>query len=318
MQIDVTQLIADLLYEYDSVSIPSFGGLTTAYRSAELDQVSGKLLPPTKELSFNENIVVNDGLLIGQLQERFGLSQADAEVKLNLFVEQLKARLDRGEEVSFPNLGKFYIGANQNISFVPQSTNFNTDAYGLPEVQFYPVSKAGVKPAFEKTETLAAKTFVQEREPNTWLYWLIMVLGILALAMIIYSNRDHVFPSSGDGAEDTDPEAAVYNDEKPSERVNVPPIGEDELILEDDKDKEVIVAAGQREAIVVVGLYSNLDNVRAVIERIYNMGFEAITDEQGGSQRVSARFAYESEDELNRIHARLKRSFDKNAWILRK
>ena len=323
MQVDITQLIAELLYEYDTVSIPKFGGLTTAYRAAEIDQVAGKLQPPTKELSFNENIVVNDGLLLGQLQERYELTQADAEVKLNLFVEQLKGRIDRGEEVSFQNLGKFYVGSDQAVKFVPNATNFNTDAYGLPEVKFYPVTKAGVKPAFEKVATPPPpKAVTTEKSGGNGLAWLIMILAALALAMIVYSNKDYIFPSSNENTAQESSRPGIRINESPEKNPNeAEALGEDELIVQGDDsrtEKEVTIGDGQREAVVVVGLYGKIGNARKAVERIYKMGYEAMTKEQNGSQLVSARFAYSDQEELERIHARLKRSFDKNARIVSK
>lgn len=316
MQVNVAQLIADLLYEYDAVSIPKFGGLTTTYRSAAIDQVEGKLQPPTKELSFNENIVVNDGLLLGQLQTRSGLSQEEAEQQLEQFVSELKDRIDRGEEVNFPNLGKFYIGSNQAINFVPDTTNFNTDAYGLPEVKFYPVTKGGIKPAFEKVATPPRpKPTPAPDSSSNLLMWLMIVLGILAL-LTVYMSRQYLFPAS-DGVGNENDQAAIRINEKPSNRVD-DTVGEEDLIIEDGdprNEEEVRIRDGQREAIIVVGLYGQSKNARNAVERIYKMGYEAITDDKDGMFQVAARFGYSGEAELQRVHARLKRNFDKDAWI---
>lgn len=322
MQVDIAQLIADLLYEYDAVTIPKFGGLTSAYRSAAIDQVAGKLQPPTKELSFNENIVVNDGLLLGQLQKRFDLGQQEAGKQLDKFVSELKSRVDRGEKVSFPNIGQFYMAGNQSIQFTPDTTNFNTDAYGLPEVKFYPVTKGGVKPAFEKVATppppVVKEVVVQDE--NNWMSWLLPILFILALFVVAYSNWDYLFAPGVESADSDNPEAAIRINESPNREENKN-IDEGDIVIEGKdsrNEEEVQIHPGQREAIVVVGLYSQSQNTRKAVERIYKMGYEAITDEKDGAFRVAARFGYSDEDELKRVHARLKRSFDKHAWIMKK
>ncbi len=321
MQVNVAQLIAELLYEYDAITIPKFGGLTSAYRSAAIDQVAGKLAPPTKELSFNQNIVVNDGLLLGQLQERYDLTSTEAESYLDQFVTELKGRIDRGEKVSFPNIGQFYVGSDQKVSFVPEKTNFNADAYGLPDVKFYPITKGGVKPAFDKVATTPPpaepkKQVAPQKEGIGWESFLIPILGLLALLLVFYSQRDFFFPSNT--SDEDNPEAAIHLDDIPN-RAEGKDISEDDIIIDDSgEEQDVVIAPTQREAIVVIGLYSESQNVRKAVERIYKMGYEAVTDEKDGNFRVAARFGYTGEDELKRIHARLKRTFDKNAWIMSK
>lgn len=322
MEVNIAQVIADLLYEYDAVAIPKFGGLTSAYRSAAIDQVAGKLQPPTKELSFNENIVVNDGLLIGQLQKQFDLTQLAAEQEIAQFVTELKNRINRGEKVSFPNVGKFYVGNNQSIGFTPDVTNFNADAYGLPDVKFYPITKGGVKPAFDKVATTAPPPTAAPvvKEETNWWSWLIPILGILALALVLYSNWDYLF-SPGMQTDPNNPEAVIHINEKPSNREGEKDVSEADMIIEGqdgENEKDLEIHSGQREAIVVIGLYSQSQNARKAVERIYKMGYEAVTDEKDGAFRVAARFGYADEDELKRNHARLKRTFDKNAWIMKK
>lgn len=142
MQIDVGAYIADLLYEHDSVNIPGLGGLVANYKSATIDQVQGKIHPPSKDLNFNDNLVVNDGLLVNFIKEQHQLSYGDALRIVEEYVKEIKEAIGKREIVVFPNVGRLYMDYEKNLQFLPDNTNFNTDVYGLPTVQFYPVIRS--------------------------------------------------------------------------------------------------------------------------------------------------------------------------------
>ena len=55
--------ISDLLYRYECVVIPDFGAFLTQPVSARIDESNFTFYPPKKELSFNEQLKNNDGLL---------------------------------------------------------------------------------------------------------------------------------------------------------------------------------------------------------------------------------------------------------------
>jgi len=55
--------INDLLYRYDCVIVPDFGGFVTNAISAKVNQFSHTFYPPTKQITFNSHLKNNDGLL---------------------------------------------------------------------------------------------------------------------------------------------------------------------------------------------------------------------------------------------------------------
>ena len=55
--------ISDLLYRYECVTVPEFGAFLTQRVSAKILESNHSFYPPKKELSFNEQIQQNDGLL---------------------------------------------------------------------------------------------------------------------------------------------------------------------------------------------------------------------------------------------------------------
>ena len=67
--ISIEQLIGDLLIQHNCVIVPSFGGFVAQKISAKIDFKSGKILPPSKSLLFNRQLINNDGLLANVISE---------------------------------------------------------------------------------------------------------------------------------------------------------------------------------------------------------------------------------------------------------
>ena len=55
--------IKDLLYRYDCVIVPDFGGFISNKISAKINEQSHTFYPPSKQLGFNHHLTHNDGLL---------------------------------------------------------------------------------------------------------------------------------------------------------------------------------------------------------------------------------------------------------------
>ncbi|MFK7936785.1 MAG: hypothetical protein AB8G22_24945 [Saprospiraceae bacterium] len=155
MQIDVGASISRLLYENDKVIIPGFGGLVAAYQNAAIDQVQGVFSPPAKDLSFNTNLITNDGLLINHIKTKYNVSFAEAEQAVADFVAQAKTTFERRENVVLPEIGKLFKDYEGKVQFVSDSNNFNSQSYGLPPVQFYPVLRDRIPDPAIATGTVA-------------------------------------------------------------------------------------------------------------------------------------------------------------------
>lgn len=142
MQIDLATHIEKLLFLHDSLSIPSFGGFTVTRAAASPDYVGGSVYPPTKTLTFNENLTNDDGRLIEDVATTHHLGLEDARRVVQEFVEKMQERLDQREIVTLPGIGRLYKNYVQKIQFLPDTTNFDPEAYGLPPLQFSPIARS--------------------------------------------------------------------------------------------------------------------------------------------------------------------------------
>ena len=63
----IEQVLKELLYKYNCVVIPNFGGIITHDASSQIHPIKNTFTPPSKRLAFNENLKENDGLLVSAL-----------------------------------------------------------------------------------------------------------------------------------------------------------------------------------------------------------------------------------------------------------
>ncbi|MFN8301644.1 MAG: hypothetical protein U0U46_04060 [Saprospiraceae bacterium] len=142
MQVDIAAHIERLLFLHDTLVIPGFGGFTATRSPASADYSGGTVTPPTKTLSFNENLTVDDGILVNDIAQVHQLSLDEARRVVQDFVERTQALLNQREIVNLTGVGRLYKNYVQKIQFLPDAANFSADAYGLPPLQFSPIGRS--------------------------------------------------------------------------------------------------------------------------------------------------------------------------------
>ena len=141
MAYDVSSSIGELLYENNSVIIPNFGGFMLSYRSASINHVQATLTPPSKSPSFNPNLKVNDGILINYIKNQNHMTLEQAKKAVADHIENFNSLFEKKEMIDIPKVGRLYKDYVGDIKFLPHQTNFNTNAFGLPEIKFHPIQR---------------------------------------------------------------------------------------------------------------------------------------------------------------------------------
>lgn len=167
--------ISELLYRYNCVVVPGFGAFLTQARSAVIHEKTHTLYPPTKMVSFNQQLMTNDGLLVSYVAEA---QKTTFEAMLKQVEEEVsdwKARLGKGERLKLTDIGEIWYSAENKIQFQPsEKTNFLTASYGMSSFVARPVAREVFKEeviileektpfAFtpEKRETVASRPYMK-------------------------------------------------------------------------------------------------------------------------------------------------------------
>ncbi len=142
MQIDIPAHIEKLLFLHDTLTIPGFGTFTATKVSATADYSGGTVTPPSKSLNFSENITTDDGILVNDVAVTTGVSSEEARRLVAEFVEKIQTQLSQREIVTLPAVGRLYKNYVQKIQFLPDTTNFSPESFGLPPLQFSPIGRS--------------------------------------------------------------------------------------------------------------------------------------------------------------------------------
>jgi len=126
--------IKDLLFRYDCVIIPSFGGFVTNKVSATFQEETSSFSPPYKQISFNNNLKDNDGLLANHIASVESISFEKANKFIEDSVFDWKKIIEK-ETLEIEKLGCLKLNDRKQIIFNPTNdVNYLTSSFGLSSV----------------------------------------------------------------------------------------------------------------------------------------------------------------------------------------
>ena len=222
------EYISDLLFLHDCVIIPDFGGFICNYKSAYIDDESGLICPPSKDILFNRNLTHNDGLLVSwiagkenisyekatsQLMRDLGCAQSpQSAFILNLGLESLHVRMPRhvengqavAEFLEKHDKVEFVTDRRFNIIFEPGKHNFFAETLGMEPL---PVVKVGlsdkIKPAVSgtsrSTQNPDIPKYINLESSGNILHRLLKyALGATAIAGIVIITQLDFFHTASD------------------------------------------------------------------------------------------------------------------------
>ena len=163
-EMELSAHIHYLLYLHDCVTIPGFGAFLVEYKAAHYDEVNQLYCPPSKVLSFNEQLQSNDGVLGSHLAKSHNTSYEHAVMEMHQQTIAWKEAIQSGKLV-VPTLGNFVLNSEGNMVFTPEKDlNFLATAYALPKVSAQPISRSVTEsnkpPVYFKLEEKKSKRFI--------------------------------------------------------------------------------------------------------------------------------------------------------------
>jgi len=347
MNIDITPYIKELLFENNSLVIPGFGALTLKYAPSTIDHVQGLLNPPTKSIQFDKNLVVNDGKLIDIIQQKHQVTTEEANRQIAKFVSIMKDQLDRREMVNIAGVGRLYKDFESNVQFIPDSTNFNKEAFGLPTVNFYPILRdkvtaetivpSGTAKSHQYTKKKSFFDWFKDySEENSWLPIALVATGLIVLGGLLLPKLG-LWDSSAVADKKVNESPAIPPTQETSLAVDELPdntpdeedaldYAEDEALANTD-DEDIVdtesstLSPDQKIAVVSVGIFGNKANAQKRIEQVYEYGYDALPNKYTKKGReltqIGIQFAFENEDEFESTMRHIRKKF-KDAKVIRK
>jgi len=159
--------ISDLLYRYECVVIPDFGAFLTQSVSAKINTETSTFYPPSKVVSFNEQLKNNDGLLANYIADVEKIPYESAVKKIDKRTKELKSYLAQGETIVLNNIGEIVFNKEGNISFEPSNNlNYLTEAFGLSQFASPSVAREVYKKEVETLEETIPLAFTPEKRKN--------------------------------------------------------------------------------------------------------------------------------------------------------
>ncbi|MEO0312169.1 MAG: hypothetical protein RIQ89_1826 [Bacteroidota bacterium] len=135
--------ISELLYDYDCVMVPEFGGFVASATKASIHPILHSFQPPSKRIAFNIFLKDNDGLLANHIARKNNIDYHQALIHISQFVKNLESDLALGKKIGLAKIGALYMDAEQNLQFIPVTdSNYLASSFGLQPLHFSPINRS--------------------------------------------------------------------------------------------------------------------------------------------------------------------------------
>ncbi len=299
--------ISDLLYRYECVIVPEFGGFVTNNKSARIEKDNNTLHPPYKQITFNSHLTNNDGLLANYIASA---DKIPYESALNFIQFEIEAWLDKikDQDIYLETLGSFSMVDNK-LHFQPQKKlNYLTSSFGLTNVVIPEIKREVYKKEVEKLEEKAPILITPERRkaPNYLKYAAIFVLGLSAIGIggKLYKNHQNkqqiVVAKEQQKRIDQKIENATFVISKPLPTLNL-----------------VINTVDNKSFHVIAGAFRFPENAENKLNQLKSEGYHSrILGVNKWGLTIVSFDSYESErDAINSLNS-IKQKKDDKAWLL--
>ena len=306
MNKSVAHYISELLFLHDCVIVPEFGGFVGNKKSAQLNKTTGTLTPPSKQILFNTNLKINDGLLITHIANKEGITQKIAKQNVEQFSNENNTKLSASKVLRLENIGLFTAGKEGNIIFLQDSsTNYSLDAFGMkPTYNKSIVRKTETEKQVEATVQTIRTT---SRNPKALFRAAAVIIPLVALSYLSISQQDRInsiyaqmatlnpFASS-----EIVEEVIKSNAEKTVdiEEVNTPisKIIEELLIFKIPEAEVFSVITPEKKHFLIVGAFADQKNANNMLNTLCNSNNNPEILEGEGLIKVSYDSFYNKED----------------------
>lgn len=331
--------IRELLPEHDTVIIPGLGAFLSTYKPAQIDEKSGEMTPPAKEVTFEPKIRSNDGLLAGKISVDEGMPLTEAYSQLEQERDEILYLLDKGETVFLENIGELSYNQNRELQFIPIGMdNLLLEAYGLEsaslknEPEDIPEEKPTPEDNVEKQET---KEPFEEEAPVVYAgasikdsgnppgkgnkaWWLLLFLIPLIAGAIYIFTKDTKEPVST--VDVTVKEPSPEKIATPADTLaadTITPAGDEQTaVSEEITDSTGFITPDSTRYYLITGSFEEFKNAQKYFRRLKNEGNEPFHLGKQGSFYLVGTDIFDNEIEAyGQQYNYLDKHPESGAWI---
>lgn len=348
-EVKIDIYISDLLYCYDCVVIPDFGGFVANYTSAKFQSAQHKITPPSKQISFNKHLKNNDGLLSNYLAQKKELTYVEANTIIQSFVNQTLSGLNKGDKIVIEKVGTLFLDPENNIQFKPEEKNdFLLESFGLGAMRVQPIKREGAKERIEKNIEKVVPLIQKEEKKKRKIYWPAAAILIVLLVSSLFLNQKFSWVDTSEVSYSSlgfgNTEAKLYSPSSKDKNFDDSDLTSDELVIDEtlftykiDKQLTGIVVDNRKEELVVEvdktavvnndvsnrlvfhvmgGCFSSKKNAEKLVSKLNQKGFDArLLGEYKNLYAVSFG-SFASKQAAVDLLKEVKSSENKAAWLL--
>ena len=304
----LAEYISDLLYRYECVIIPDFGGFVTNAKSAGISSYSNTFYPPHKQITFNNHLKNNDGLLANYIAS---VDKMPFKYAMNFIKFEVKKWREElfNNDLILDNIGKLSL-KDDVILFEPYTeANYLTESFGLSPIVSPEIKREVYRKQVEKIEEKAPILVTEQAKesPNYLKYAAIFLLGLSVLGFggnQLYKNYKN------------NQQIAVAKEQQKEIEGK---IQEATFIVSDELPSILLNATRTTYPYhVVAGAFRFPENADRKVKQLKAQGFEnarILGVNQWGLTQVTFN-SYDSRNEALQSLVAVRHTIDNDAWLL--
>ena len=318
------QYIKELLYQHECVTVPNFGAFLTRTIDVLIQPDSGLFSPPCKEVSFNQLLNSNDGILAQYMAQKENITYEQALRKIEKEVIVWKQRLHT-QHLTFAGIGEMRLSRKKKINFSPfGAINFDLNSYGLSNFIrksiFSPpivTEKPKPFPIMEnenKDDLMFTPAENENKSSPIMRYAIIGMIGVSLIGGGYYFGNQYI---ADEKAKATEMAQKKIKSNVQKATFNLGTLSEVNLSLEANPEVIEDVPSAQTYYSVIAGSYRSMENAEKKLAQLQAEGFDAAFTEVNpeGLHRV-AFGRFESKREALNMHNYIRFALKEEAWYL--
>ena len=314
----LTRYIQELLYQYECVTIPHFGAFLTRPLAAKVSD-RGTFYPPRKEVTFNQLLKTNDGILAHYIAQKEAFTYEHSLRLIEKEVSNWKKRL-KTQTLRFPGVGEIRLNLDKNITFIPWGkVNFDTSSFGLSSFKRKAYNKPSIQPKIISTmennnDDLMFTPEKENKKKSPLLrYAAIGIIGIALLGSSYYFGDQYVTEQRVVAQQ----EAQQKIEKKVQEATfDLGALSEIEIAISATPVEEETVL-NQNYFSIIAGSFRSLDNAEKKVEVLKEEGYTAAIAQSSAEGLYRAAYGrFTSKKEALNLLYYIKYTLKEDAWYL--